>query len=67
MVRPLAAAVNAGGLTGPLNQRCYLPGPETGRVGEAHAAVYVAGLPWIRTAAFAVSGVGLALIFLQLL
>jgi uncharacterized MAPEG superfamily protein len=32
----------------------------------AYAAVYVIGLPWIRTAVWAVSIVGLLLIFLQL-
>jgi uncharacterized MAPEG superfamily protein len=35
-----------------------------GRV--AHAIVYVAGIPWLRTAAWGVSVVGLLLIFLQL-
>ncbi len=35
-----------------------------GRV--AHAAIYLAGIPWARTAAWAVSVVGLVLIFLQL-
>jgi uncharacterized MAPEG superfamily protein len=33
----------------------------------AYAAVYVAGLPWIRTATWGVSVVGLVLIFLQLI
>jgi uncharacterized MAPEG superfamily protein len=33
----------------------------------AYAAVYVAGLPWIRTGVWAVSVVGLAMIFLQLI
>ncbi len=32
----------------------------------AYAAVYVVGLPWVRTAVWAVSIVGLLLIFLQL-
>ena len=32
----------------------------------AYAAIYVAGIPYLRTAAWAVSIVGLALIFLQL-
>ena len=32
----------------------------------AHAIIYIAGIPWIRTAAWAVSVVGLALITLQL-
>lgn len=32
----------------------------------AHAALYLAGVPWARTAAWAVSVVGLILIFLQL-
>jgi uncharacterized MAPEG superfamily protein len=32
----------------------------------AYALVYVAGLPWIRTGVWAVSVVGLAMIFLQL-
>ncbi len=36
-----------------------------GRV--AHAVVYVAGIPWLRTAAWCVSVVGLVLIFLQLI
>lgn len=31
----------------------------------AYAAVYLAGVPWLRTGAWAVSVVGLALIFLQ--
>lgn len=31
-----------------------------------HAVVYVAGLPWIRTAAYGVSVVGMVLIFVQL-
>ena len=35
-----------------------------GRV--AHAALYIAGIPWARTGAWAVSVVGLLLIFLQL-
>ena len=35
-----------------------------GRV--AHAIVYLAGLPWLRTVAWTVSVVGLVLIFLQL-
>jgi uncharacterized MAPEG superfamily protein len=35
-----------------------------GRV--AHAIVYIAGIPWLRTAAWGVSIVGLVLIFLQL-
>ncbi len=35
-----------------------------GRV--AHAALYIAGIPWARTGAWAVSVVGLALIFWQL-
>jgi uncharacterized MAPEG superfamily protein len=33
----------------------------------AYAVVYVAGLPWIRTATWGVSVVGLVLIFLQLI
>jgi len=33
----------------------------------AHAVIYIAGIPWIRTVAFAVSVAGLVLIFLQLL
>jgi uncharacterized MAPEG superfamily protein len=32
----------------------------------AHAAIYIAGIPWARTAAWAVSIVGLILIFWQL-
>ena len=36
-----------------------------GRV--AHAVIYIAGIPWLRTAAWAVSIVGLVLIFLQLI
>src|SRR6185503_18310947 len=36
-----------------------------GRV--AHAAIYIAGIPWLRTAAWAVSIMGLVLIFLQLI
>ena len=32
----------------------------------AHAIIYIAGIPWIRTAAWAVSVVGLLLITLQL-
>ncbi|HJU32739.1 MAG TPA: MAPEG family protein [Hyphomicrobiaceae bacterium] len=36
-----------------------------GRV--AHAAIYLAGIPWLRTAAWAVSVLGLILIALQLL
>ena len=32
----------------------------------AHAVLYIIGVPWLRTAAFAVSLVGLALILLQL-
>ncbi len=32
----------------------------------AHAAIYLAGIPWARTAAWAVSVVGLVMIFLQL-
>ena len=31
----------------------------------AHAVVYVAGIPWLRTAVWTVSVVGLAMIFLQ--
>jgi uncharacterized MAPEG superfamily protein len=33
----------------------------------AHAVIYLAGIPWARTLAWAVSVVGLVLIFLQLL
>jgi uncharacterized MAPEG superfamily protein len=33
----------------------------------AHAILYIAGVPWVRTAAWAVSIVGLILIFRQLL
>ncbi len=33
----------------------------------AHAGVYIAGLPWVRTAAWGVSVVGMALIFIQLM
>ena len=36
-----------------------------GRVG--HAIFYIAGIPWLRTAAWGVSVVGLLLIFLQLI
>ncbi|HEU0060377.1 MAG TPA: MAPEG family protein [Hyphomicrobiaceae bacterium] len=36
-----------------------------GRV--AHAVLYIAGISWVRTAAWAVSVVGLVLIFLQLI
>ena len=36
-----------------------------GRV--AHAVLYIAGIPWLRTAAWLVSVVGLVLIFLQLI
>jgi uncharacterized MAPEG superfamily protein len=32
----------------------------------AHAAVYIAGIPWVRTAAFGVSVVGLVLLFAAL-
>lgn len=32
----------------------------------AHAIIYIAGLPWLRTAAWGVSVAGLVLIFLQL-
>jgi uncharacterized MAPEG superfamily protein len=32
----------------------------------AHAIVYVAGIPWLRTAAWLVSVIGLAIIFFQL-
>ena len=33
----------------------------------AYAAVYIAGLPWVRTAVWGVSMVGLAIIFVQLI
>ena len=33
----------------------------------AYALVYIAGIPWLRTAVWAVSVVGLAVIFLQLI
>ena len=33
----------------------------------AYAAVYIAGLPWVRTAVWGVSVVGLAMIFVQLI
>jgi uncharacterized MAPEG superfamily protein len=33
----------------------------------AYAIIYVAGIPWLRTASWAVSVVGLLLIFLQLI
>lgn len=36
-----------------------------GRV--AHAIIYIAGIPWLRTAAWGVSVIGLLLIFLQLI
>ena len=36
-----------------------------GRV--AHGAIYIAGIPWLRTAAWAVSITGLVLIFAQLI
>jgi uncharacterized MAPEG superfamily protein len=36
-----------------------------GRV--AHAVIYIAGIPWLRTLAWTVSVVGLLLIFLQLI
>jgi uncharacterized MAPEG superfamily protein len=36
-----------------------------GRV--AHAIIYIAGIPWLRTAAWGVSVVGLFLIFVQLI
>ena len=36
-----------------------------GRV--AHAAIYVAGIPWLRTGAWGVSIAGLVLIFVQLM
>ena len=32
----------------------------------AHAVIYIAGIPWLRTAAWAVSVAGMVLIFLQL-
>jgi uncharacterized MAPEG superfamily protein len=32
----------------------------------AYAAVYIAGIPWLRTAVYAVSVAGLAILFLQL-
>ena len=33
----------------------------------AYALVYIAGLPWVRTAVWGVSVVGMAMIFLQLI
>ena len=33
----------------------------------AYAAVYIAGIPWLRTAVWGLSIVGLAMIFLQLI
>jgi uncharacterized MAPEG superfamily protein len=33
----------------------------------AYAAIYLAGIPWLRTGAWTVSVIGLILIFLQLL
>ena len=33
----------------------------------AHAAIYLAGIPWLRTAAWGVSVAGLVLIFAQLI
>ncbi len=33
----------------------------------AHAAIYIAGIPWLRTAAWGVSVAGLILIFIQLI
>jgi uncharacterized MAPEG superfamily protein len=33
----------------------------------AHAAIYLAGIPWLRTGAWTVSMVGLVIIFLQLI
>jgi uncharacterized MAPEG superfamily protein len=33
----------------------------------AYAVIYVAGIPWARTAVWAVSMIGLVMIFLQLL
>jgi uncharacterized MAPEG superfamily protein len=55
-----AKAVNVGNAATLLGAQLFF----WGRV--AHAAIYLAGIPWARTAAWAVSIVGLVMIFLQL-
>jgi uncharacterized MAPEG superfamily protein len=48
----------------PSNRRLDAAGRADFRV--AYAPVYIAGVPWLRTGVWAVSVVGLAMIFVQL-
>jgi uncharacterized MAPEG superfamily protein len=61
-----AALVLVAVLTGKTNATTLLGAQLFFWARVAYAVVYIAGIPWLRTAVWAVSVVGLALIFLQL-
>ena len=61
-----AALVLAGHATDQLNAMTALGAQLFFWARVAYAVVYLAGIPWLRTGVWAVSVVGLALIFLQL-
>ena len=61
-----AALVLAAAIAGKTNDMTLLGAQIFLYARIAYALVYIVGLPWIRTAVWAVSIVGLAMIFLQL-
>ena len=62
-----AALVLAAALAGRTNATTLLGAQLFFWARLAYAVIYVAGIPWLRTAAWVVSVIGLALIFFQLL
>jgi len=62
-----AALVLIAALTGKTNATTLLGAQLFFWGRAAHAIFYIAGIPWLRTAAWGVSVVGLVLIFLQLI
>ena len=62
-----AALVLAAAIAGKTNDMTLLGAQIFLYARIAYALVYLAGLPWVRTAAWGVSVVGLAMIFLQLI
>jgi uncharacterized MAPEG superfamily protein len=62
-----AALVLAAALAGRTNATTLLGAQIFFWARLAYAVIYVAGIPWLRTAAWVVSVIGLALIFFQLL